>query len=200
MSNSLFELLTEQLAGPAVSQISRQIGTDDSKTAAAIPDAVGALMGALAGNTRRQGGAEALAGALARDHDGSILDDLAGFIPNSSQGPGDAILRHILGSQRATVESNLSQKTGLDAGSIGKLMTMLAPIVLGMLGRNQRQQKLDPGGLSDLLNMERRTVQKRAPGGVDVLGSLLDMDGDGQVADDVAKLGSSLLGRLFRRR
>jgi hypothetical protein len=34
---------------------------------------------------------------------------------------------------------------------------------------------------------------------MDMLGGLLDSDGDGQVADDLADLGGSLLGGLFGR-
>ena len=33
-----------------------------------------------------------------------------------------------------------------------------------------------------------------------MLGQLLDQDGDGSVADDIAKLGTGLLGSLFRKR
>ena len=74
---------------------------------------------------------------------------------------------------------------------------MLAPLVMGMLGKNQRQQGLDIGGLTDLLGGERKAAQKRAPEAVDLIGSLLDSDGDGSVTDDLAKLGGNLLGGLF---
>ncbi len=75
---------------------------------------------------------------------------------------------------------------------------MLAPIVMGAAGRAQRSQDLDPSGLAQLLQGEEQRVEQSSNLGG--LASLLDMDGDGQVADDVLKLGSGLLGGLFRKR
>ena len=90
------------------------------------------------------------------------------------------------------MESALGQSTGLDAGSIGKLLTMLAPLVMGALGKKQRQSGLKPSDLGGLLQQERQTATQKAPD-LGMLGSLLDADGDGDIKDDVAKLGGSLL-------
>jgi hypothetical protein len=109
-------------------------------------------------------------------------------------------LRHVLGAKRPAVESGLSRSTGLDAGSIGKLLTMLAPMVLGALGQTQRKQNLDPGGLASILAGERRNLEKMAPQGGGALASFLDSDGDGQIADDVANIGASLLKGFLRKR
>jgi hypothetical protein len=98
------------------------------------------------------------------------------------------------------VEAGLSQVSGLDSGSISKLLPIVAPIIMGMLGRAQRQQGLDAGGLSDFLTSERRQAESRDPAVGGVLGNLLDADNDGQVIDDVVKLGGSLLGGLLGSR
>lgn len=110
---------------------------------------------------------------------------------------GAGILKHVFGGRESSVENSLAGLSGIDAGSAKQIMAMLAPLVMGMLGKNQRQQGLDIGGLTDLLGGERKAAQKRAPQAVDLIGSLLDSDGDGQVTDDLAKLGGSLLGGLF---
>jgi hypothetical protein len=60
--------------------------------------------------------------APAQDHDGSILDNLTGFLGDAQAGPGKGILRHVLGDRRRQVETGLSKTTGLDAGSVGKLL------------------------------------------------------------------------------
>lgn len=104
---------------------------------------------------------------------------------------------HILGGKQNSVESGLSQVSGLDSQSITKLLSILAPIVMGMLGRAQRQQGLDAGGLSEMLTGERKRAQSRNPDVGGILGNLLDTNNDGQVIDDVVKLGTSLLGGLL---
>jgi hypothetical protein len=63
--------------------------------------------------------------------------------------------------------------SAIDAGSSKPLLAMLAPLVMRMLGKNQRQQGLNIGGLTDLLGGERKAAEKKASGAADLLGSLL---------------------------
>jgi len=117
-----------------------------------------------------------------------------------TQGPGEGILRHVLGGRRASVEAGLGRATGLDAGSVGQLLAMLAPIVMGALGRERRRRGFDAGALAAMLGGERKTVERRAPVDLGAIRGLLDQDGDGQIADDVAKLGGGLLESFLGRR
>jgi hypothetical protein len=164
-----------------------------------MPEVVGLLLGALANNTRRPGGAEALNNALTEDHDGGILDEIGGFLDDFKQGEGDGILGHVLGDKRGAVEQKLSSNTGLDIGSIADLLTMVAPMVLGLLGKTQRQSGLDAEGLAGLLQTERSRALQSAPQSANILSQLLYADGDGDVTDDVAKMGLGFLSKLFRR-
>ena len=109
--SSIIELLMDQLGGDALGQISRQVGAKEEDTAKAMPEVFGLLTDALARNSSRQEGAQALSNALAKDHDGSILNNLPDFINNFQDGPGDGILRHVLGDRRSAVEQGLSQKS-----------------------------------------------------------------------------------------
>jgi hypothetical protein len=197
---SLLEMLTDQLAGEPTSQIGRQLGTDEGAAGKAITAALPLLMSALANNASRAEGAQSLASALDRDHDGSVLDDVAGFLSNPDTRSGDGILRHTLGERRGTVEQELGRRTGLDGGTIAQLLPMLAPLVMGALGRAKRQEGLDINGLASTLTNERRKAETMSAGTIDVLSMLLDTDRDGQVADDISQAGMGLLGRLLRRR
>jgi hypothetical protein len=76
----LIDLVQEQLGPQTVSQISRQLGIDENQTRQAVPAALTALLGGLSHNASQPQGAQQLAGALSRDHDGSILDNLGGFL------------------------------------------------------------------------------------------------------------------------
>jgi hypothetical protein len=194
--SSILEMLTDQLGGDATSKISQQLGTDEGTAGKAISAALPLLMGALARNATKADGAQSLAGALERDHDGSILDDVSGFLSNPESGSGDGIVRHTLGPKRAAVEQELGRQTGLDVGAVTKLLPMLAPLVMGALGREKRQGQLDIGGLTSMLSGERERAEG-AGASLGGLASLLDSDADGDIKDDVAKMGAGLLGKLF---
>ncbi len=75
---------------------------------------------------------------------------------------------------------------------------MLAPLVMGALGRESRSKGLDVGGLTSMLAGERKVAEGSASLGG--LAALLDADSDGQIADDVAKLGKGLLGKFLKSR
>jgi hypothetical protein len=198
--SSIFDLLMDQLGGDAVGQISRAVGVGEEETQRAMPELLGVLTGALSRNSSQPEGAKALADALDKDHDGSVLDNIPDFINNFQDGPGEGILRHVLGSRRPAVEQSLSQQSGLDAGTIGKMLAMLAPVLMGALGKSKREGGLDVGALAGLLGAERSRAEQAAPESAGLLTQLLDADGDGQVVDDVGKIGMGLLGKLFGKR
>lgn len=194
---SVLDILSQQLGGGAVESMSRQLGADKSAVESAIPAALAVLTGAMAKNASRSNGARSLAGALERDHDGSILDNLGGLLSNPEGANGAGILKHVLGGRRSTAESAISQTTGLDSESVSKLLMMLAPLVMGALGKVKRERELGADDLASVLAGERRRAETSAPGLGGLLGGLLDSDGDGDFKDDVARMGAGFLGKLF---
>jgi len=190
---SLLEILQQRLGGQAVEQISRKLGSDPGTTGNAIDAALPLLLAAVARNASNGAQAKSLDTAVSQDHDGSVLDDVPGYLNRAETGPGAGILRHVLGGNQPTVEHGLSQTTGLDAGKAGQLLIMLAPLVMGALGRAKQERGLDAGGLSNLLAGERVNLNQSAPGVMGMLGRFLDRDGDGSVIDDVG----GMLGKTF---
>jgi hypothetical protein len=198
MIMSLVDMLTQTLGGGGLGQIGRQIGADEKKTGGAVAAALPILLSALGRNASKPEGAQALSNALDKDHDGSLLDNLGGFLGKPEAGPGNGILKHVLGGRRPAVERSVGKATGLDAGSVGKLLMTLAPVVLGMLGKKKRQDNMDANGLASFLGQERQEAERKAPIADGLFGQLLDSDGDGDVdLGDIMKKGGGLLGGLF---
>jgi hypothetical protein len=196
--SSLLESLTSQLGGGALEGLSRQLGTDRKQTESGMAAALPLLLGALSRNSQSDEGAGALNSALDRDHDGSILSDAAGFISGGDTSIGAGILKHVLGGKQNRVQNGLAQTSGMDSATAGKMLTMLAPMVLGALGQAKRQNNLDASGLAGLLGQERQAAEKKSTQGANVMSMLLDTDGDGDVdLSDIAKHGGGFLGKLF---
>ncbi len=199
----LLQLLQSQLNGPAIQQISQQIGASEEQTAAASNGIFAALLGGLANNTTSTDGINALASALDKNHDGSILDDLAGFVGNMMSGQtnpamnGAGILGHILGSKQEQVAQHVSQTSGLDLSQIMKLMPILAPIVMAAIGKMRNNANGGQGmGLSDLASILMGSAQSAQQSGFgdllgNVIGGVLGNSGAGQQS------GGGLLGKIF---
>lgn len=192
----LMDLVNQQLSGPRLSQMSRQLGISEDQTREALPAALAALTGGLAQNAAQPQGAQQLSNALNKDHDGSLLDSLDGFLGGGggNLGAGASILGHVFGQRQQKVQGNLGRATGLNPQTMASLLAMLAPIVMAYLGRQQRQKQLDPGGLAEVLGQQRQRIEQ-VPQARTGLGALLDLDGDGQVMDDLANLAGGLFGK-----
>ena len=202
---SLLDSLMSQLGGDTMGGIAGMLGADQGATSTAVESALPAMVSALSNNASQAGGADALLGALGQ-HDGSILDSALGGAGGSLGGidvaDGGKILSHMFGGKQEAVGQNIAQSSGLDLGSVMKLLPMLAPLLMGMLGKMHQSQGLSASGLSSLLAEESSQAKQSNPG-LGGLMSMLDLNKDGNVMDDVkglagkAMANKGLLSRLF---
>lgn len=186
----LQEILNQVLTTGNVRQIGNQIGADESTTSNAIQLALPLIVSALSRNASTPQGADDLHNAVANDHDGSLLDDLGGFLLNSQNADGGGILGHILGSRQGMVANELSQQSGLNAGQVAQLLITLAPIIMAVLGRARQQQGLDSQGLSQTLNNQQQQYNEQSSSWMGLANQILDRDNDGSVTDDLAGLAA----------
>lgn len=132
--------------------MSNQVGLNKDQTKSALAGALPTILTALQGNSQSKLGQRQLSNALDRDHDGSLLDNLSGFLDNPAAANGAGILKHALGSRRTEVEGMLSQKTGVNAGGIGKILTIAAPLVMAYLGKQKKQSNVQSNGIGGLIS------------------------------------------------
>jgi hypothetical protein len=202
---SLQDLLGPQQGSEAVDQISQNVGAEPSAVNSAIQAALPTILGSLANNASTPQGAESLNTALEQDHDGSILDNLGGLgsmifggqqeqAAPPRQADAGGILGHILGSNQGTVVQQASNESGLGAGQVAQILMMLAPIVMGYLGRQKQQQGVGADGLGGLLGGllggQQAAAAPQSSGNpmMDMASSYLDKDGDGSSMDDIASM------------
>ncbi|HLV24195.1 MAG TPA: DUF937 domain-containing protein [Moheibacter sp.] len=192
-------LLQGAMGQQMINGVVNQLGIKNEQAQMAISAAVPFLISALNKNANN-GDAQNIANALERDHDGSILDNLGGFLSGGNFADGAGILNHILGNRQGQVENAIGQSSGLNGGQIAQILAIVAPIVMGYLGKEKKEKGLDAGGLSSLLGgMVTGTAQTNQRE-MSTIERLLDQDGDGSAMDDVMDLGSKFLGGFFGKK
>jgi len=209
--SGLLDLLNSPMGKQLISGVAGQTGQSESGTANVLSMAMPVLMGAMKRNAATPEGAQGLMSALSSKHDGGILDNLGGLfgggVDQSVMDDGAGILGHILGNKQPQVQNALSQKSGIDAGSVADILKVAAPLLMGVLGKQAKQQNVtDANGINNvlgsLLGGGGNAGQQQS-----LIESFLDSDGDGSILDDVAGmvLGGNksagglggLLGGLF---
>ena len=188
----------------AIDQIAGKLGVPPEKANSAISAGLPAILAGLAKNAEKPEGAAALSSALDKDHDGSVLDDDA-YFDSYEQKNGDRILGHVFGEKTGAVETQVSALGGLDPAKGAELMKMLAPLIMGYLGKQKSSGGLDIGKLSQILAGGSGGGGGGAggfqlPGGLgDILGGLSGGNGSSTQTKSRGGLGG-MLGGLFKKK
>jgi hypothetical protein len=193
MNLNIGDLLNQRIGTGEIEQMSRVIDADPQQTSNAVSAALPLILGGLSRNAASGDGASSLLGALDRDHDGSVLDDVMGHLGQGGSVQGDGILSHVFGNGRSVVEQGVSQASGLDMSKVAQLLPLLAPIVMGALGRARRDNQIDEGSLPGVLNEGQQSLGGSA-GLMGTLSEMLDQNNDGSVVDDLGGLLGGMLG------
>lgn len=146
---SLIDLITGNAGNQVAEQAENKFGVNKNQIIALLAVAAPLVISYLRKKSQDANEAEALNNALDRDHDGSILNDVSQV--EARQQEGGSILDHIFGGQKAQVENSLSENTGISMDKIGPILSMLAPVIMGYIGREKQANGVNSGGLGDLL-------------------------------------------------
>jgi len=206
---SLQDLLGQDQGNAALGEISNTVGAEPSLVNSAIQMALPAIIGGLANNAADPRGGESRDQALSRDHDGSIFGNLGGLgsmilgqlqtpEPTPKQLDAGGILGHILGNNQGPVVQQVSNNTGLNMGQVAQILMMLAPLVMGYLGKQKREQGVGADGLGGLLGgllggQSAAAPQSSGNAMMDMASSMLDSDRDGSAMDDIASMALNYL-------
>ena len=185
---SMLDLLNTDIGKQLISSASEKTNTSPDRTASVLSSAMPLILGAMKRNAATPDGAASLNSALENNkHDGSLLDNLGGLLSGGGlddlMSDGGGILGHVLGGKQERVEQTISKTSGVDAGSVGQIIKMAAPIIMGILGSQKRKDNVSQNGLGDLLGS---VLGSQSTNDQSLIETLLDADGDGSVIDDVA--------------
>ena len=192
-----------QLGG--LQSMSRELGLSEDQAASGAEALIPAILGGMKKQAQSQpAGLEGLGGLLGQLGGGGLLDQVLSPQPTDVSA-GNDLLGEIFGSKDVsrTVAQNAASQTGLDASVLKRMLPMLAMLVAGYMARQRSAAAPDPtggagtqpgGGLGDVLGgiLGGSGAAGAAPAG---LGSVLDMNGDGNALDDILRMAGKAMGR-----
>lgn len=110
-------------------------------------------------------------------------------------GPGAGILGHVLGAKQEPVAQEIAKDSGLDMGQVMTLMTTVAPLLMGALGKKKQEEGLDASGLAGMLATEKQAVEQQS-GGLNLGGVLGMLTGGGGQSGSTDSGGGGLLSKV----
>lgn len=196
---SLIDLITGSAGNQVASQAENKFGIDKNQIIALLAVSAPLVISYLRKKAQDDPNeAEALNKALEKDHDGSILNDPTQV--EARQAEGNSILDHIFGGQKTQVQNQLSQNTGISMDKIGPVLAMLAPLIMGYIGKQKQSGGVSSGGgLGDLLGGILGGAQSQAQAEPsnplnDILGSVLGGGGNQSSGNPLNDILGGVLG------
>lgn len=137
-----------------IDDIAAKLGVSRDEAKVAVEQGGAVLLGGLAKNAETDEGSAAIQNAL-KKHEGATG---ASKVDDIDQADGDKIVSHILGSKKSEVTKELTESKATPGIDFGKLLPILAPIVMGLIANASKDKtaKADAGaessgGIGDLI-------------------------------------------------
>lgn len=201
MSVNLMDLV-KGAVGSQMGPLAGILGESEQKTQSLLGAAVPAILGGLMNKSSSSDGANEIFKTL-DDHDGGILDNLGGLLGGGNHtgllNQGSGLLGMIFGNRQSTMITTIAKMLGLGDSKITTALSLLAPIVMGVIGKQRRSQNLDVGGLTGLLADQKTHLSGHMPGELSDslgLGNIFGAGADAvQGAGQAAAHGAQAAGR-----
>ena len=203
--------LISQMGG--LGPIASQLGISESQAESGIGALLPAVLGGFQKSAQGSGGdLGSLLAIVQGAGGGGLVENVLGSQP-ADVAAGNGILGQIFGSKDVsrTVADHAAGQTGLDAGTLKKLLPIVAMLVAGYMARSSgNSQGESGGGLGDIVGAVLGGQQGSSgglggvlgsvlggnkAGGLGALGSLLDQNGDGNPPDDILGMAGKMTGR-----
>jgi hypothetical protein len=179
--------------------MARELGVSEAQVASGASALAPAILGGFKKQTQA-GGLDGLGGLLGQLGGGGLLDQVLSPQPTDVS-QGNDVLGQIFGSKDVsrTVAQNAAAQSGLDPSLLRKMLPMLAMLVAGYMAKQQgggaSAESPSGGGLGGLLGglLGGQSGGANASGGLGGLGSMLDLNGDGNPLDDILQMAGKAL-------
>ena len=186
----MIEDLVNSFGGPILEDIGAKVGLPADVVKKAMPVVTGLAVAAIGRLSKQPDGADQISNLLKGVGDSFGGGDLAAFVKGADPAKSADLLKTLAGPNSVeNITANLAKKSGLPADSVGKLLGVAMPAVLGQLGTMAKGQglNLDPAGVAKLIDDNAGAL--KGLGDVDNL-----MDNVPGIADDVKRA----LNKLFK--
>lgn len=168
--DSLSQLVTPDLLGQAASMLGESQGNVSRGVSAALP----MLLGSVASRATDTNFASSLFKLVtdSRNDLGAVGNIAQLLTPGSSNSSisalGSQLLGSLFGNNTSAVTSALAGYAGIKPQSANSLLSMAAPMVLGVLGKSVRGGGLNMSSLASLLSSQKGAISAALPTGLNL--------------------------------
>lgn len=205
MSSTLLDSFRNLLTPDTVSSVASRFGESESGISRGLTSGFGAILLGLLNKTSDTGAMRDVHGLVTEataGTDGPAEGGLTSLLGGGTAAVGtlgSRLLSMVFGGNGAAVSDAIGRTSGVKSTTASSILSILAPVVLGILGRRVRDEGLSANGLTSLLTNEAGSIRNMAPAG---LASLIGLGtsaapGDRRTVDDETSRRAGGLGWVW---
>lgn len=183
-SDSLFSVSQSFFSPDVLEKISSEINQPIEKTKVGLKSVIPTLLMAIVNKGSTKEGAESLVN-MASKH----TTPMNVSADSETLKEGNEFLSGIFGNNLASTISNLGASTGLNPGSISKMLGMATPLVMGAIGSKIKNDKLNASGLMNFLSQQKASLMALVPNGLGGITGMQRSDADTSIWPKIVLLG-----------
>ena len=203
MATNLIDLAKNILGSEVMHRISSELGENpdhvEKAIGAGIPSILAGLLKMLSSSGANRlseilkhqpselshmGGLDGVLGNLGSLFGGGSLDGLMKY--------GQTLLNSLFGGNLSSIMDVITKSSGIKASSAGSLLSMLAPLLMGLLRKETAARGSSLASLTDLLMGQKDAIAKAAPAGLASALGLKSLDDLGSAVDSIKLAGTGV--------
>jgi outer membrane protein OmpA-like peptidoglycan-associated protein len=184
MAPSLLGTIEEYLSADIVQRAAAFLGETPANTEKAVQSGVPAVLGGLIQQASTTDGAEGLLALVNKATQSTAGAGLTGLLSSGASmeeaaETGQSLLASVFGGKLSAIADLIASSSGIKSSSASSLLAMLAPLVLGIVGREAATRGGGVSGLMSLLMSQKSEVMSFLPSGLSSLVAGLGVLGAG---------------------
>lgn len=178
----LLGLVKEQLTSSIVSKIGSFLGESTENTNSALGSALPVILGGVMQKaSTTQGASDLLNTIRIGGYNGGVLDNLGELLNDVKSTKtltslGSGFLGNIFGDKIEALSGFISKTSGIKTASASSLLSLAAPILMNVLGKQVTSQDMSTSGFASLLMSQKEALKAALPAEI---GGILNVDGLG---------------------
>lgn len=171
MAFNLLDLVKDQVMGQLSGQASSFLGESEEGVSKALGGIFPTLLASVAGKATEEGGMSGIMDMI-KNTDSSMVSNITGLFGSGEGSPeglmesGSGLLSGLLGDKVGGISSMMSKFAGIKGDSASSLLSMAAPMLMGLIGKKVKSEGMGLSGLQSMLGDQGDFIKAAMPEGL----------------------------------
>lgn len=189
MSFNLIDLLKGFITPDLISKAGSFLNESDSGISSAVSGILPALVGGIANHaSQSESNATGLLDSAKSIFSSGLLNNTSSLFGNADLlSKGASLINTIFGGKSSSIIDTISNFAGVKSSTSSSLMSMIAPLALGLLGKKSSEDNLTGSSFANLLSGQSGFIKNALPSGLSGIGSLLGIGSLASAASNITE-------------